>query len=249
MKALLAIPARLAANRLPGKPLARIGDAPMIVHCWRCVQAAALGPVVVAAADAEIVAAVHAVGGRAVLTDPAHQSGTDRVLEAVRSLDPDGVHDVIINVQGDTPFLDPALLRAVIAPLSDPAVDIATIAAPTTDPDDRHRPQVVKVIAGFGPPRRSARALAFTRAAAPWGDGPLYHHIGIYAYRRAALERFAAAPPSILEQREKLEQMRALDIGLRLDVALVDAAPLGVDVPEDLARARALYARMGNPYL
>lgn len=251
------IPARLASTRLPDKPLADIAGKPMIVHCVERALEADLGPVAVAAGDAAILEAVRAAGHTAVMTDPDHPSGSDRIWEALQRLDPDGRHDAVINVQGDLPTLDPAAIRAAEAPLDrDPEADIATLAAEITDPAERENPNVVKAVAGFpedaapiGRPGADpdnppiARALTFTRATAPWGDGPLYHHIGLYAYRRAALARFVALPPGILERREKLEQLRALEAGMRLDVALVDTVPLGVDTPEDLTRARALLAR------
>lgn len=238
---IIVIPARLAASRLPRKPLAEIGGVPMIVHVWRRACAAARGRVVVAAADEAIAEAVRAAGGEAVLTDPGHPSGSDRVHEAVSVLDPAAAHDAVVNLQGDLPTLDPALIGAVLAPLARPQVDIATLAAEIRDPDERADPNVVKAV--FAPaPDGGGRALYFTRASAPWGEGPLWHHIGIYAYRRAALERFVALPPSALELRERLEQLRALEAGLRIDIACVDTIPLGVDTPADLERARALLA-------
>lgn len=240
------IPARLASTRLPGKPLAEIHGKPMIVHVLERALEADAGPVVVAAAEPEIVAAVEAAGGRAVLTEPDLPSGSDRIFQALRQLDPEGRHDRVVNLQGDLPTLDPALVRAVLAPLDDAAVDIGTLAVAITDPEERHNPNVVKPVCSFEHGRRIARALYFTRCSAPWDGGdaglPLYHHIGIYAYRRAALERFVGLPPSPLERREKLEQLRALEAGLRVDVALVDTLPLGVDTPADLERARALLA-------
>lgn len=242
---LILIPARLAAHRLPGKPLADIHGRPMIVHVWRRAMEAGLGPVVVAAAEPEIVAAVEAAGGRAVLTWADHPSGSDRIFEAARLIDPDCRHDALVNLQGDLPTLDPALLRAVLAPLAEPAVDIATLAAPMVRPEERHDPNVVKVVAAFpaaaaaGEPAL-ARALYFSRATVPSGDGPLYHHIGVYAYRPAALARFVGLAQGQLERRERLEQLRALENGMRIDVACVDTVPLGVDTPADLERARAL---------
>jgi 3-deoxy-manno-octulosonate cytidylyltransferase (CMP-KDO synthetase) len=241
MPVLTVIPARLASTRLPNKILADIAGAPMIVQVWRRAMEADIGPVLVAAAEPETIAAVEAAGGEAVLTDPDLPSGSDRIYAAVQQRDPDGVYDIIVNVQGDLPTLDPALIRAALAPLAaDPAVDIATLVAEITRIEERDNPNVVKAIAPLSPSCRIARALAFTRATAPSGDGPLYHHIGLYAYRRAALAQFVALPPGVLEQREKLEQLRALENGMRIDVALVDTVPLGVDTAEDLERAREI---------
>ncbi|HEX2885861.1 3-deoxy-manno-octulosonate cytidylyltransferase [Vineibacter terrae] len=232
------IPARLASTRLPNKPLADIHGAPMIVHVWRRAMEADVGPVVVAAAEAEIIDVVAAAGGRAVLTDPAHASGSDRIHEALQQVDPDGVHDVVVNVQGDLPTLAPAVVRAALEPMADAAVDIATLAAEIRTDYERTAPQVVKAVAGFAPGQTIARALYFSRTQVPTGEGALYHHIGLYAYRRAALQRFVALPPGVLEQREKLEQLRALEAGMRIDVRLVDTVPLGVDTPDDLEEAR-----------
>jgi len=236
---LIIIPARMASTRLPGKPLADIAGQPMIVHVLRRAQAAALGEVVVATDAPEIEAAVRKGGGRAVMTRPDHGSGTDRVAEALGQVDPGGKAAIIVNLQGDVPTLRPSDLAATLKPLADPAVDIATLAAEIVREEERGDPSVVKVI---GTPIAAARlrALYFTRATAPSGPGPLYHHIGIYAFRRAAFERFVALPPSLLEKRERLEQLRALEAGMRIDVALVDGEPLTVDTPEDLARARAV---------
>ncbi|MCW5771761.1 MAG: 3-deoxy-manno-octulosonate cytidylyltransferase [Rhodospirillaceae bacterium] len=236
------IPARLAATRLPDKPLADIHGVPMIVHVWRRAAAADAGPVIVAAGDAAIAAAVERAGGRAIMTDPNHPSGSDRIFEALGKADPAGAFDTIVNLQGDLPAIDPAYVQAVLAPLADPAVDIATLVAECREDYERREPSVVKCVTAFAAGARIARALYFSRAAVPTGDGPLYHHIGIYAYRRAALARFVALPPSPLEKREKLEQLRALEAGMRIDAALVDQVPFGVDTPADLARARALLA-------
>jgi 3-deoxy-manno-octulosonate cytidylyltransferase (CMP-KDO synthetase) len=237
--ALILIPARMASTRLPGKPLAEIAGEPMIVHVLRRAEAAAIGPVVVATDSAAIAAAVDKCGGRAIMTRPDHASGSDRIFEALGRVDPDGHADIIVNVQGDLPTLVPAEIKAALAPLADPAVDIATLAAEIDHEPDRTNPNVVKVVGTpVGPAR--LRALYFTRATAPHGAGPLYHHIGLYAYRRAALERFVRLPLAPLEQREKLEQLRALEAGMRIDVAIVETVPLGVDTPEDLARARAM---------
>ena len=236
---LTVIPARMAATRLPGKPLADIGGTPMIVHVWRRAMEAGLGRVVVATDTLEIAQVVRGAGGEAVLTRAGHISGSDRVYEAVSKLDPEGDIEIVVNLQGDLPTLEPRLIEACLAPLEAKGPDIATLAAEITDEADRNAPHIVKVV---GTPVRGApgrlRALYFTRAGAPYGEGPLYHHIGIYAYRRLALERFVALPPSHLELREKLEQLRALEDGMRIDVAIVDTVPLGVDTPADLERAR-----------
>ena len=237
------IPARMGSTRFPDKVLAEIAGAPMIVQVWRRAQEAALGRIVVAAAEPAIVAAVEAVGGEAVLTDPEHPSGSDRIYEALMKIDPAGDHDAIVNVQGDLPTIEPDAIRAAIAPLQRPAVDIATIGAEITIDEERTNPNVVKAVVAIAPGERIGRALYFTRATAPSGEGPLYHHIGLYAYRRAALEEFVALPQGVLEQREKLEQLRALEAGMRIDLALVDTVPLGVDTPADLARARAMLTR------
>jgi 3-deoxy-manno-octulosonate cytidylyltransferase (CMP-KDO synthetase) len=235
------IPARMASTRLPGKPLADICGEPMIVHVWRRSIEAGVGPVVVAADDERVVAAVETAGGRAVITRSDHQSGSDRVFEALGAIDPVGAFDVVINVQGDLPTIERAAVRASLAPLVDDAVDIATLAAPIMRAEEKDDPNVVKAVAAEIAPRR-LRALYFTRARAPWGEGALLHHIGLYAFRREALRRFVNLPPSPLERRERLEQLRALEAGMRIDVALVDVAPLGVDTPEDLARAGMLLA-------
>lgn len=240
------IPARLAATRLPDKPLADIQGAPMIVHVWRRAIEAGLGPVVVAAGDAAIVAAVEAAGGRAVLTDPALPSGSDRIAAALATLDPERRHDVVVNVQGDLPTLDPAIIRAAVALLDDPAVDIGTLAAVIRREEERHDPAIVKAIVEREEGAARGRALYFTRVTAPSGPGDHLHHIGLYAYRRTALERFVAAPPAALERREKLEQLRALAMGMRIDVAIVETVPLGVDTPGELERARRLLAAAGG---
>ncbi len=237
---IVVIPARMASTRLPGKPLAEIAGEPMIVHVWRRAVEAAVGPVLVAAAEPEIAEAVHRAGGRAAMTRLDHLSGSDRVFEALQAVDPDRAHDAIINLQGDLPAIDPAALRTALAPLADPAVDIATLAAAIVDADERHDPSVVKAVISLAPGARVGKAIWFGRLPAPGGAGPLYHHIGLYAYRRAALELFVALPPAPLEQRERLEQLRALEAGMRIDAALVDSVPLGVDTAADLARVRAL---------
>jgi 3-deoxy-manno-octulosonate cytidylyltransferase (CMP-KDO synthetase) len=227
---------------LPEKPLADIHGEPMIVHVWRRAREAQVGPVVVAAAEQVVLDAVRAAGGEAVLTDPDLPSGSDRIHSALEQVDPGGRHDAVINLQGDLPTIDPASVRAALSPLADLQVDIATLAAVITCEEERDNPNVVKAVVGLGEGETVGRALYFTRATAPWGDGPLYHHIGLYAYRREALARFVSLAPGILERREKLEQLRALEAGMRIDVALVDTVPLGVDTPADLDRARMLLA-------
>jgi 3-deoxy-manno-octulosonate cytidylyltransferase (CMP-KDO synthetase) len=239
---LILIPARMASVRLPGKPLAGIGGEPMIVRVMRTAQAAAVGPVAVATDSSDIAAAVTAAGGRAVMTRSDHASGSDRIFEALGKADPDGRATIVVNVQGDFPTLQPADIKAALAPLADPAVDIATLALEITEDAERTDPNVVKAVCSPVAPGRM-RALYFTRATAPTGDGPLYHHIGLYAYRRAALERFVRLPPSVLEQRERLEQLRALEAGMRIDVALTTNPIFGVDTPEHLEKARALLGR------
>ena len=239
---LVLIPARMASTRLPGKPLADIAGEPMIVHVMRRAQAAKIGPVVIAT-DSEVIAAcVEKAGGHAVMTRADHASGSDRIFEALGAADPEGRAEIVVNVQGDLPTLAPSNVAAAIEPLADPAVDIGTLAAEITRADERTNPNVVKVV-GTPTGAKRLRALYFTRAPAPWGAGALYHHIGLYAYRRAALARFVGLPPSALEQREKLEQLRALEAGMRIDVTIVDSVPLGVDTPEDLERAREMLAR------
>ncbi len=214
----------------------------MIVHVLRRALEAAVGPVVVACGDPEIADAVHAAGGIAIATDPGLPSGSDRVWAALQLVDPAGAHDIIINLQGDLPTLPPAYLAAVLTPLADPGIDIATLVAPITATGEAGASSVVKAVCAFADGAETAPALYFSRAAVPWGAGALWHHIGIYAYRRAALARFVALPPSPLETREKLEQLRALEAGMRMAVARVEHAPFGVDTPEDLARARTLLA-------
>lgn len=243
MNPIVVIPARMASSRLPGKPLAEIAGVPMIVRVWRQAMAAGLGPVVVAAGEREIAAAVEAAGGTAVLTPPELPSGTDRVHHAVETLDREAAHDVVINLQGDLPALDPQYIRAVLAPLAPTGADIATLAAEIDDPADFDNPSVVKPVVVWDTTGRRGRALYFSRARVPHGEGPLFHHVGIYAYRRAALSRFVALPPSPLEQRETLEQLRALEAGMSIAVARVDSVPLSVDTPADLERARAIIAR------
>jgi 3-deoxy-manno-octulosonate cytidylyltransferase (CMP-KDO synthetase) len=236
MNPIVVSPARMASTRLPGKPLAEIAGVPMIVRVWRQAVAAHVGPVVVAAAEREIVEAIQKAGGEAVLTAPDLPSGSDRVFEALNKMG--GDHDVVVNLQGDLPALDPADIRAVVAALG--GADIATLAAEIDDPADFDNPSVVKPVVAWDAGGRLGRALYFTRARAPAGEGALYHHIGIYAFTRTALARFVALPPSALEKREKLEQLRALEAGMRIAVARVDAVPLSVDTPADLEKARKL---------
>jgi 3-deoxy-manno-octulosonate cytidylyltransferase (CMP-KDO synthetase) len=243
---LILIPARMAATRLPGKPLADIAGEPMIVHVWRRACEAEVGPVVVATDSAEIAAIVDKFGGRAVMTRAEHASGSDRIFEALGKVASARTAEIIVNVQCDLPTLSPAALCASLDPLRDKAVDIATLAAEIKVAAERTNPNVVKVVGTPVGPER-LRALYFTRATAPAGEGPLYHHIGLYAFRRAALERFVKLNPSPLERREKLEQLRALEAGMRIDVAIVDAVPLGVDTPEDLEKARAMLTGHSGP--
>lgn len=235
------IPARMASVRLPGKPLADIGGLPMIVHVMRRAEEAAVGPVVVATDSAEIAAAVRAADGRAVMTRGDHATGSDRIFEALGRADPEERAKIVVNVQGDFPMLAASDIKAALGPLTDPAVDIATLALEITEAAERTDPNVVKAVCSPVAPGR-LRALYFTRATAPSGEGPLYHHIGLYAYRRTALARFVALPPSMLERRERLEQLRALEAGMRIDVALTKNAIFGVDTPEHLEKARALLA-------
>lgn len=237
----IVIPSRMAAQRLPGKPLADIHGEAMIVHVWRRAAATGIGPVIVATDEERIARVIEAAGGIAVMTRPDHPSGSDRIHEAIEAFDPQGAHDIIVNVQGDLPTIDPAIISTALEPLADPAVDITTLAAVITREDEKTASQVVKAI-GSPITDRRLRALYFTRATAPWGEGDLLHHIGLYVYRRAALQRFVSLPPSPLEKREKLEQLRAVEAGMRLDIMVVDTVPLGVDTPEDLERARAILA-------
>ena len=239
-KTLIVIPARMQANRLPGKPLADICGEPMIIQVWRRAMESKAGRTVVATDAHEIRDAVEQAGGEAVMTRTDHQSGTDRVHEAAGAIDPQGACDILVNLQGDLPTLDPALITACIAPLEEPSVDIATLAAEITDDAERQDPNVVKVIGTGAADGQILRALYFTRATAPYGEGPLFHHIGLYAFRRASLLKFVSLPRSPLEKREKLEQLRALEAGMRIDVGLVDTVPVGVDTPADLERAREI---------
>jgi 3-deoxy-manno-octulosonate cytidylyltransferase (CMP-KDO synthetase) len=240
--ALVVIPARLAASRLPNKPLALIGGDPMIVHVWRRAAEADVGPVVVACGDIPIIEAVEKAGGIAVLTDPDLPSGSDRVWAAAEIFDPEGIYDHIVNVQGDLPTLEPRLVQAAVAALIESKADIATLVATITDPAEHDDPNVVKAAVDFPAGVSVAEALYFSRSRIPSGEGPLYHHIGIYAFARPALKRFVALPPHGLEVRERLEQLRALADGMRIFAGLVDTVPFGVDTPDDLERARRILA-------
>jgi len=236
---IVVIPARMAATRLPGKALADICGQPMVVRVWRRALAADVGAVLVAAADQAIVDVMRAAGGEAVLTDPALPSGSDRVASALALEDPSGRYRFVVNLQGDLPGIDPGAVRACLRPLDDPGVDIATLAAEIRDPAEAASASVVKAIADLGPGRDTALASDFRRQLEHPGQGRHWHHIGIYAYRRAALEKFVALPPSRREVERRLEQLRALDAGMKIAVARVDTAPFGVDTPADLERARA----------
>ncbi|SEB67814.1 3-deoxy-manno-octulosonate cytidylyltransferase (CMP-KDO synthetase) [Nitratireductor aquibiodomus] len=243
MSSLIVIPARMASTRLPGKPMADIAGLPMIVQVALRASESGAGQVAVATDSKEVADAVEKAGFTAIMTRADHQSGSDRIFEALGSIDPDGRYESIINLQGDLPTIAPEDIRAVAGPLDDPRVDIATLGVEIVDEAEKINPNVVKIV---GAPRDDEpsrlRALYFTRATAPWGEGPLYHHVGIYAYRRAALERFVSLAPSVLEQRERLEQLRALEAGMRIDAQIVASVPLGVDTPEDLEKARQILA-------
>ena len=241
-RTLVLIPARMAANRLPGKPLLDIAGLPMIVHVLRRAEAAQIGRVAVATDTPEIAAAVISHGGEAVMTRTDHPSGSDRIYEALGKVDPGGEAEIVVNLQGDFPTIRPDNIRSVLGPLADPAVDIATLAAQIHTEEEDTNPNVVKVV-GSPISAHRLRALYFTRATAPWGEGPRYHHIGLYAYRRAALERFVKLAPSALERCEKLEQLRAIEAGMRIDVTVVDTVPRGVDTPADLVTTRRLLAK------
>jgi len=239
---LVLIPARMAATRLPGKPLADIAGQPMIVHVLRRAEAAGIGRVAVATDTPEIASVVTAHGGEAVMTRADHPSGSDRIHEAMQKLDPDGKAEIVINLQGDFPTITPQTIREVLPPFADPAVDIVTLASQIHTEEEDLAPSVVKAIGSPIGPRRM-RALYFTRATAPYGNGPRYHHIGLYAYRRAALERFVSLPPSPLERQESLEQLRAVEAGMRIDIMIVDSVPRGVDTPPDLETARSILSK------
>jgi 3-deoxy-manno-octulosonate cytidylyltransferase (CMP-KDO synthetase) len=237
---IVVIPARMASTRLPGKPLADIAGVPMIVRVWRQAAAAGLGPVIVAVAEPEIARAIEQAGGRAILTEPDLPSGSDRIFQALERADPKGAHDVVVNLQGDLPALDPADIRAVVDALVAAHADMATLVAEIDDAADFDNPSVVKPVVVWESGGRRGRALYFSRARVPTGEGALYHHIGIYAFTREALARFVALPASPLEKREKLEQLRALEAGMHIAVARVDKVPLSVDTPADLEKARKL---------
>ena len=243
MSILILIPARMASTRLPGKPLADIAGRPMIVRVAERAAASGMGRVVVATDTEAVKSAVESAGFEAVMTRADHPSGSDRIYEALQALDPDGEVETIINLQGDLPTIEPEAVRQVLAPFEDPRCDIATLAVEILADADRINPNIVKLVGSPIAPTR-LHALYFTRATAPWGEGPLYHHVGLYAYRRAALERFVQLPPSTLETRERLEQLRALEAGMRIDAELVDTVPLGVDAPEDLEQARLMYGAL-----
>jgi 3-deoxy-manno-octulosonate cytidylyltransferase (CMP-KDO synthetase) len=238
-RTLLLIPARMASTRLPGKPLLDIAGLPMIVHVLHRAEAAKIGRVAVATDTPEIAAAVTAHGFEAVMTRADHPSGSDRIHEALGKLDPRGDVEFVVNLQGDFPTISPDNIRDVLGPLADPAVDIATLAAEIHTEEESLNPNVVKAV-GSPIGGRRLRAHYFTRATAPWGEGPRYHHIGLYAYRRAALERFVALAPSTLELQEKLEQLRAIEDGMRIDITIVDTVPRGVDTAADLESARRI---------
>ncbi|MGY6709316.1 MAG: 3-deoxy-manno-octulosonate cytidylyltransferase [Rhizobiaceae bacterium] len=242
MSSIVLIPARMASTRLPGKPLADIAGSPMIVHVARRAQESGIARVAVATDTREIADAVVAAGFEAVMTSPDHQSGSDRIFEALRNLDPESRVKTVVNLQGDLPTVEPETVAAAVEALEAGEADIATVAVEIEHESEKSDPNVVKAV-GTPIAEGRLRALYFTRATAPWGKGPLFHHVGLYAYRRAALERFVALPPSPLEQRERLEQLRALEAGMRIDVAIVKAAPLGVDTPRDLERARQLLSK------
>lgn len=237
MKPVILIPSRMASTRLPGKPLADINGLPMIVQVLNRALEADIAEVVVATDSEEILSVVNNAGGRGISTRSDHDNGTDRIFEALSKIDPDGEFDSVINVQGDLPTIDPLTIQACFELLNDDAVDITTVAAEIKEEDERTNPNVVKLV-GTPMTERRLRALYFTRATAPYGEGPLYHHIGLYAYRREALKRYVTLPQTTLEKREKLEQLRALEFSMRIDVALVDTVPLGVDTPDDLEKAR-----------
>jgi 3-deoxy-manno-octulosonate cytidylyltransferase (CMP-KDO synthetase) len=242
MTPIILIPARMASTRLPGKPLAMIGDAPMIVQVWRRAIAAEVGPVAVACAEAAVAEAIRGVGGTAVMTDPELPRGSDRIHAALMTLDPKGVHDVVINLQGDLPTLPPVLLRRVLLPLASPDFDVGSLVTPIQSEAEAKATSVVKAVCAFRDGAEVAPALYFSRSPVPWGEGPLWHHLGVYAYRRAALDRFVSLPESPLEIRESLEQLRLLEAGMRIGVAHAESAPFGVDTPEDLERARRIFA-------
>ncbi|ESQ80755.1 3-deoxy-manno-octulosonate cytidylyltransferase [Asticcacaulis sp. YBE204] len=242
MKPIILIPARMASTRLPNKPVADLNGEPMIVAVWRRAVEAEVAPVWVATDTVEIAEAIRAVGGNAVMTRVDHPSGSDRIFEAITNIDPDAEYDALLNVQGDLPTVTPETIRAILKPLETPEVDVSTAVAVIHSEEERTASSVVKMV-GTPIGERRFRALYFTRTTAPWGEGPLYHHIGLYGWRRSALERFVKLPPSPLELREKLEQLRALEAGMRIDAVEVDEVPLGVDTAADLDRARLMLAK------
>lgn len=244
-KTLVLIPARMASTRLPGKPLADICGLPMIVQVAKRAREAAIGRIVVAVDHDDTYAAVANAGFEVVMTRRDHQSGSDRIYEALRAVDPDGRVEIIVNVQGDLPTIDPQTIHAALRPLDNPAVDIGTLTVEIKDEEEKTLPSVVKVV-GSALSESRLRALYFTRTTAPYGKGPLYHHIGLYTYRRAALEKFVSLGPSPLELRESLEQLRALEAGMRIDAEIVDTVPLGVDTPADLEKARRILSAKSN---
>lgn len=243
MRPVVVIPTRLGSTRLPGKALTEIAGEPMIVHVWRRGVEADIGPVLVACGDALIADAIRAAGGEAVLTDPALPTGSDRVQAALALTDPGGRYDIVVVLQGDLPTIDPAMLRATLPPLAEPEVSISTLATEITDPLELQAPQVVKIALAIRPGRTTGRALYFSRAVIPGGAGPHYHHVGLYTYRRAALDRYVSLPRGVLERRENLEQLRALEHGMRIDATLIETEPLGVDTLADLERARSFLDR------
>ncbi len=242
MNPIIVIPARLASSRLPNKPLADIAGQPMIVHVLRRAEAAAVGPVLVACAEPEVAEAVRRAGGVALLTDPALPSGSDRVQAAMAAFDPQRRYDVVVNLQGDLPAIDPAHLRAVLTPLDDAGCDLATLVTPIRDDAEAAAASVVKAVCGFEGNAATARAMWFSRLPIPWGEGPRWHHLGVYAWRRVALDRFVTLPTTTLERREGLEQLRALEAGMAIGCARVEQAVFGVDTPADLERARLAFA-------
>ncbi|MGD9638045.1 MAG: 3-deoxy-manno-octulosonate cytidylyltransferase [Alphaproteobacteria bacterium] len=237
---IIIIPARMAATRLPGKPLAKIAGKEMILHVINRAKEAKIGKVLVACGEEEIANVVNKEGETAILTDPNLPSGSDRIFAALETFDKEGKHKIIVNVQGDLPTIDPQMIRDSLLPLEDEEVDIATLVAKTTTPEENASPNVVKAVTAFAEGKRVARALYFTRTTAPYGEGDIFHHIGLYAYRRASLAKFISLPQGILEKREKLEQLRALENGMRIDATLVNKAPFGVDTKEDLDRAEIM---------
>src|SRR5690606_16388589 len=244
MTVIILVPARIDSTRLPGKPLADIAGKPMIAQVAARALESGVGRVIVATDSPAVAAAARAEGVEAVMTKGDHQSGSDRIFEALQACDPDGAAEIVVNLQGDLPTIGAQDVRAVLRPLEDPAVDIATLGVEISDEEEKTNPNVVKIVGvPTGDSASRLRALYFTRATAPWGEGPLYHHVGIYAYRRAALVRFVSLPAGSLETRERLEQLRALEAGMRIDVEIVQSVPLGVDTPADLERARQMLAK------